>query len=122
MADGLSATNVSATLSEITGSASFAQLHVGAPGAVGTANASSVTTREAVTWAAPSGVTITASNTPEWPSWAGTNGEVVTDVTFWSASSGGTFEFSAALNASVTMNVTDSLSLTPLSVTIPVAS
>ena len=122
MADGITAANANSALGTWTGSAANVQLHTGAPGASGTSNVSSVTTRPAVTWNAASGGVITASNTPAWSNWAGTNGEVDTDISFWSASSSGTFEFSMALNASVTMDTGDSLTLTAISITIPVAS
>jgi hypothetical protein len=65
---------------------------------------------------------VSASNQPAWTNWAGTNGEVDTDISFWSASSNGTFGMSMLLNASVTMNTGDSLSLTSLQVSIPTAS
>src|SRR5215469_8396932 len=101
MADGLSAAVANAALSNITGTdANDVQLHTGAPGSAGTANVSSTTTREAVTWGSPSAGSIAASNQPAWPSWAGTNGEVVTDISFWSASTSGTFGLSMQLASS----------------------
>lgn len=123
MADGVTAANANSALGTWTGSAANVQLHTGAPGANGTANVSSVTTRPAVTWASASAGSIAANGTlPAWTNWAGTNGEVDTDISFWSASTSGTFEFSMALNSSVTMNTGDSLTLTSISVSIPVAS
>ena len=123
MADGVTAANANAALTTWTASASNAQLHTGPPGAAGTGNVSSVTTRPAVTWAAPSGGSVAANGTlPSWNSWAGTNGEVDTDISLWSAPSAGTFEFSAPLSAPVTMDTGDSLALTSITVTIPIAS
>ena len=123
MADGLSVTVANAALTSITGTdAGFVQLHTGSPGANGTSNVSSVTTRPAVTWAAASAASIAASNQPAWTNWAGTNGEVDTDISFWSASSSGTFGFSIQLGTSVTMNVGDSLTLTSVTITLPTAS
>jgi hypothetical protein len=123
MADGLSTTVANAALSTIIGTdANDLQLHTGAPGSAGTSNVSSVTTREAVTWGSPASGVVSASNSPAWTSWAGTNGEVVTDISAWSASTSGTFGFSCQLSSSVTMNTGDSLTLTSLSVTIPTAS
>ena len=87
-----------------TGSAAFgptqvwAQLHTANPGAVGTNAVSSTTTRSSASWTV-SGGTATSSNTPQWTSWAGTNGEIVTHVSFWDASSAGNFLWSAALSA-----------------------
>lgn len=122
MADGLSATNANTALTNWTTSAVFIQLHTGDPGSAGTSNVSSTTTREAVTWGTASAGSITASNTPAWPSWAGTNNEVVTDISFWSASTSGTFEFSITLSSSATMATTDTLSITPITITLPTAS
>ena len=123
MADGLSATVADAALTTIVGTdANNVQLHTGAPGAAGTSNVSSVTTRPAVTWAAASAGSVAASNQPAWTSWAGTNGEVDTDISFWSASVAGTFGLSMALNSSVTMDTGDSLTLTSITISIPVAS
>ena len=124
MADGQSVANADLALTAITGTnANNVQLHTGAPGSAGTSNVSSVPTRPAVTWAAASGGSQSSNGTaPAWASWAGTNGEVDTDVSFWSASSSGTFGFSAQLSSSVTMDMGDSLTLTSITVSIPTAS
>ena len=124
MADGQSTANANLMLTAGVGTnANNVQAHTGPPGAAGTANVSSVTTRPAATWAAASGASVTTDGTPPaWSNWAGTNGEVVTDISLWSASSAGTFGFSAQLGAPVTMNTGDSLTLTSITVSIPVAS
>jgi hypothetical protein len=110
MADGLSTANLANPWLNVLAGTSFGsvastyvQLHTGSPGANGTSNVSSVTTREAVTWSAPSGGAMTESNTPTWSSWAGTNGEVVTDISVWSAASSGTFYFSTPLAGTATV-------------------
>lgn len=90
------------------------KLHTGDPGSAGTSNASSVTTRPTVSWNAASGGSKSMSNTPSWPSWAGTNGEVVSHISVWDATSAGNFLFSAALSASKTVNTGDTLNLTSL--------
>lgn len=124
MADGLSVTTANALLTTLVTapSASFIQLHTGPPGASGTANVSSVATRESVTWAGPAAGSVTASNQPAWLSWAGTSPETDTDISFWTASTSGAFTMSAVLSPAVTLNTGDSLTLTSVSVTIPVAS
>ena len=123
MADGLSTTVANAALNNIVGTnANDVQLHTGAPGSAGTANVSSTTARQAVTWGSASAGSVAASNQPAWTNWAGTNGEVDTDLSFWSASTSGTFGFSLQLSSSVTMDTGDSLTLTSLTVTIPTAS
>jgi len=121
MADGLSTANATALLGALVDVA-YVQLHTGDPGANGTANVSSVTTREATGGFSVSGNVATAADEPEWTSWAGTNGEVVTDISLWSASSSGTFGGSMQLNSSVTMDTGDSLTLTAISVSLPTAS
>lgn len=104
MADGLSTANLANAWLNVLAGTSFGsvastwvQLHTGAPGPVGTNSISSVTTREQVTWSAVAGGTLSAANTPTWSSWAGLNGEVVTDISVWSAASSGTFYFSTPL-------------------------
>ena len=84
---GLSATVADSALDDMVGTnANDVQMHTGAPGAAGTGNVSSVTTREAVTWGSASGGSVAASNEPEWTNWAGTDPETVTGLSFWSAS------------------------------------
>lgn len=102
----------------------FVQLHTGDPGASGTANVSSVTTRPALNFGAASAGSQSAIATlPSWATWAGTNGEVVTHISVWGASSAGTFYYSVALTASKTVNTGDTLNLTSLTVALtPIAA
>lgn len=97
----------------------FVKLFIGDPGASGAANASSVTTRPAVTFAAASGGACALNGTPpSWATWAGTNGEVVTDVGIFDANAAGNFMFSVALALSKTVNTGDTLTLATLSVSL----
>lgn len=121
MAVGLSAANLANKwLDMIAGTAftapaaSAVKLHTGDPGSAGTSNASSVTTRPTVSWSAASAGSKAMSNTPSWASWAGTNGEVVSHISLWDATSAGNFLASAALTASKTVNTGDTLNLTSL--------
>jgi hypothetical protein len=124
MADGLSTANANLAAAAAVGTnAAFAQLHTGDPGSAGTTAVASVTTRPALTWAGASGGAVAANGTlPSWSSWAGTNGQVITDLSTWSLSSAGTFGLSTTLSASVTMNTGDNLALTSWTVTLPTAS
>jgi len=134
MAAGLSAVNTAnAWLNVLRGTSAatftavttlFVQLHTGDPGASGTANVSSVTTRPALNFGAASAGSQSAIATlPSWATWAGTNGEVVTHISVWGASSAGTFYYSAALTASKTVNTGDTLNLTSLTVALtPIAA
>lgn len=101
----------------------FVQLHTGDPGSAGTANVSSTTTRQAVNFAAASAGSQSITGTTQWTNWAGTNGEVVTHISVWGASTSGTFYYSAALTASKTLNTGDTLNLTTLTVALtPIAA
>lgn len=101
----------------------YVKLHTGDPGSAGTSNASSVTDRPEVTFAAASAGSLSSNNTPSWSNWAGTNGEVVTHISVWDSSSAGNFLFSAALTASKTLNTGDTLNLTSLTVSLsPIAA
>lgn len=100
----------------------FVQLHTANPGTAGTTSVSSVTTRPSATFNAAASGVITLSNTPSWATWAGTNGEVVSHISVWDASSAGNFLWSAALSASKTVNTGDTLNLTSATVTVTTAS
>lgn len=101
----------------------YVQLHTADPGASGTTAVSSTTARSEVTFAAAASGSISSNNTPSWATWAGTNGEVVSHISVWSASSAGTFYYSAALAASKTLNTGDTLNLTSLTFSLtPVAA
>jgi hypothetical protein len=89
----------------------FFQLHTGDPGAAGTANVSSVTTRIAATWAAASGGSKALSAASVWAAWAGTNGEIVTHISVWTLVTAGTFKESLALSLAKTLNTGDIPSL-----------
>lgn len=99
----------------------FVKLHTGDPGAAGTANAAGNTTRQAASFAAAS-AGANASNADV--TWTNVNtAETYTHVSFWTASSAGTFLGSAVLTASKTVAIGDNftipsgsltMSLTPL--------
>jgi hypothetical protein len=127
MPDGLSVAVANAALNNIVGTNwNDVQLHTAGPGTAGTTAVSTVTARQSVTWASASNAsnlsTVAASNQPQWTSWAGTNGEVETDTSYWSAPTSGTFGGSVPLSASVTMDTGDSLQLTSISISVPSAS
>ncbi len=96
----------------------YVKLYVADPGASGGGTASSVTTRPQATFNAASAGACTLSNTPTWSSWAGTNGEVVSHLGIYDASSAGTFLYSVALASSKTLNTGDSLTLSSLSISL----
>jgi len=120
VADGVSTFEANAMLTTFTGAASKVALFDGNPGASGTSNPSSVTTKQTVTWTTPASAATSASNTPTWASWAGTNGETVTDVGFFDSSSD--FLDSIQLSSSVQMFTGWTLELATVSVSFTPAS
>lgn len=90
--------------------ATWVKLHTGDPGSAGTANAGAVTTRSQATFAAASSGAIALTGTN--PSWSMTTTETITHISVWSASSAGTFHWSAALSSSKSVANGDTLTLT----------
>lgn len=98
----------------------FVKLHTGDPGSAGTSNASGVTTRNQVTWSAASGGSMALSSLSAY-SMTGT--ETITHISFWDASTSGTFLGSAALSSSKSVANGDTLTFTTLTVAIsPIAA
>lgn len=103
--------------------ATWAELHIGDPGVTGSSNISSTTTREQITWGAPSAGTLNISNTPTWPSWAGTSPETIIGISVWTLVTAGVFIFSFQLSSNITVQTGFPLSLSSEVVTIgPLAS
>lgn len=96
-----------------TGVNAYCKLHVGDPGAAGTANPSAVTTRNAVTWNAPSAGSMTLN---ALSGYSMTASETISHISLWDASSGGNFLGSAALTTAKPVTNGDTLSITPLTV------
>lgn len=121
MATGLHTTNlVHAILNHLRGGAAWTQpagiyikVHLGDPGAAGTANPSAVTTRSQATFAAASAGAIALSNTP---SFAMTATEALTHISAWDAASGGNVLFTGALGSTRNVNNGDTFNLTSLGV------
>ena len=99
----------------------FVKLHLGDPGAAGTANPAANTTRKSTTFAAASAGSISTSADVVWTSVSNT--ETYSHVSFWDASSAGNFIGSCALSASRAVTAGDdftiptgslTLSLTPI--------
>jgi hypothetical protein len=73
----------------------YLQLHIDDPGASGTANVASETTRKLVAFAAASGAAIVTDANVSWPSITGSQNP--TYWTLWDSASGGTFLWSGEL-------------------------
>lgn len=122
MAEGLSPTAAGQALTALKGVYTWAKLHVGAPGAAGTANPATETDRVQATW--PTSVTtqsMTNENTMTWTAVAGS--EDYTHISFWTASTAGTFGMSGVITANaVTSGDTFQLDPATVTVSLPVAS
>lgn len=92
----------------------FAELHLGDPGANGTANPSTETSRKSITYSAASGGSKAMSNTPSWSWVQGT--ETISHLAIWDASTSGNFLFSITLTASKQVANGDTLNITSLSI------
>lgn len=89
----------------------FIQLHTGDPGAAGTTSISGQTTRNAVTWNAPSGGSMTLATLGTWTM---NTGETITHISIWTASTAGTFVDAMPLTAGVPVVNLSVFSLTSL--------
>lgn len=120
MATGISTANVAnPTLDWLRGVAPssvpglYVKLHIGDPGASGTANASAVTTRRQATMNAASGGSITLSAISG--SWAMTATETITHISVHDDATSGNFRWSVALTTARSVVNGDTLVLTALS-------
>lgn len=90
----------------------YAKLHVGDPGVGGTANAATDTTRQAVTFGTDaSGGAISNTAQVQWTNLATADPDVITWVSLWTASTGGTWLGNDDLPASVSVNDGDTLTI-----------
>lgn len=129
MAEGISASVTNAILdcyfraTNITApTAVYAQLHIGSPGAAGTANQATNTTRQQVVCGtAASGGVISNTTAVTWTAVPAT--EDYTHLTVWSASSGGTFLWSGSITAAAVPSGSDfTVAVGDLDVSLTVAS
>lgn len=98
MAEGWGVTALNNTLTTLSTTYPWIQLHVGAPGAAGTTNGATETTRKQVTsWAAASAGAIASAVALTWTSIAGS--QTVTKFTTWTAATAGSFGTSGSVTA-----------------------
>ena len=87
----------------------FGQLHIGDPGSAGTGNPAATSTRVAFNFSVSGGtMTITGGS----PVFTATAAETISYISFWTASSSGTFLWSAQLTVSKVVAVSDTLTFT----------
>lgn len=96
------------------------KLHTGDPGSAGTANASTETTRKALTFAAPSAGS-SAASAVSWALWSA-GSETISHFSIWDASSSGNFKMSGTLAVSKAIANGDTLNLTVTVTQGPIAS
>lgn len=97
-------------------SGTYLQLHVGDPSETGTANVAIEDGREAVSFNAASGNSITSSATVSWTNVAGA--ETLTHWSLWDASTAGNCLWYGALSGSATVAIGDTFQITSLTLTL----
>lgn len=99
----------------------FIKMHVGAPGAAGTSNPATETTRPGITWGSASGGTASNTAVISWTNVAAT--EEWTHCTLWDASTAGNVGASGTVtNGSVVAGADVDIEIGDLDATFPVAS
>lgn len=97
MAVGLAAAHAAAILSAYDGH--WIQLHVGDPGAAGTANVAGNATRKQISLGTPSGGTVSNDTAISWSSGEVDTNEDYTHFSLWTDEVAGTFERSGTMTA-----------------------
>lgn len=97
----------------------YVKLHTGDPGAAGTANAAGNTTRKAATFSAAAAGSMTTSADLAWTNVS--TAETYSHVSFWDASSNGTFLGSDDLAVARTVAVGDNFTILAGSLTVAIA-
>jgi len=87
----------------------YVKLHTGDPGAAGTSNAATETTRQSAAMDAASGGTITSGSDVTWTNVS--TSETYSHVSFWSAASSGTFLGSDDLEVARDVNAGDTFTI-----------
>ena len=123
MATGLAAAQANTALDAIRTDTPYIQLHVGDPGAAGTANKATETTRKSITFNAASGGSMTNSAQVQWTNIAGS--QDATHFSIWNTATDGTgtFKFSGTITANAyTAGDTYTASVGAITLSISVAS
>lgn len=121
MPTGWSSTAGNAALTTLIGTYTWVQLHVGDPGANGTANVAVETDRVQVDWGTVSAGAVANEVAVQWTNVGGT--EDYTHFTVWTASSAGTFGFSGTVTANaVTTGDTFTIPIGDLDISLTLAS
>jgi hypothetical protein len=97
MALGLGSNGANVALDALLAAHTWVKLHIGDPGAAGTANAATETTRKQAAWAAASGGASSNTGALTWTAIAGS--QDATHFTLWTASTAGSFGLSGTITA-----------------------
>lgn len=97
MALGLGSNGANVALDALLAAHRWVKLHVGDPGAAGTANAATETTRQQATWGAAAGGSAANTGALTWTAIAGS--QDATHFTLWTASTAGSFGVSGTITA-----------------------
>lgn len=121
MATSWSSVAGNAALDSLLSTYTFIKLHVGSPGAAGTTNPATETTRKAATWAAAAAGASSNTNLLSWTNVAAS--EDYTHFTVWTLVTGGVFGFSGLITSNaVVAGDTFSIAINDLDVTLTLAS
>ena len=121
MAEGFTAAGANTALDEVAAAYPWIKPHIGAPGASGTANAATETTRKQATWGAASAGQVANTAQLQWTNVAAS--EDWTHFSAWSAESGGTCGFTGQMTANpVVAGDTGTIAVGALTASLPLAS
>lgn len=121
MAVGMVAAEANEDLTALSTEFSWVKLHIGDPGAAGTANAATETDRQQASWDTVAGGVLTTDADLVWTTVAGS--EDYTHFSVWDASSAGNFGWSGTVTANaVTTNDTFTIPAGDLTTTLNVAA
>lgn len=121
MAEGLGSAGANVALDAVLAAHTWVKLHTGAPGAAGTSNAATETTRKQAAWTSASSGAASNSGALTWTNVVAS--EDYTHFTLWTASSGGSFGLSGTVTANaITAGDTFTIAANDLDVAFTLAS
>lgn len=121
MATGFGSAGAGTALDALKAAYTWVKLHVGEPGAAGTSNPATETTRKQATWGTTTAGAFSNTNALDWTNVAGS--EDYTHFSAHSASTAGTFGFSGTVTANpVTAGDNFQIAVGDLDASVPLAS
>lgn len=121
MAEGLTSAGANTALDALLAVYSWVKLHVGAPGAAGTTNPATETTRKQATWAASASGASSNTNALSWSAVAGS--EDYTHFSVWTAATAGSCGYTGQITSNpVSSGDNYAIAIGDLDVSYPLAS